>query len=92
VDNDGTTQSCVAEGDCNTATVTCDGPEDCTQGAAAQCCVEGSGDGLEIECSNNCQGLRVCHPAADCEPPMAMCCDQGTFPSRVCAAQCGMPE
>jgi len=65
-------QTCTAPGACMGATLTCDGPEDCSGGEV--CCASGGGGGGGTSCrsATGCM-FRLCRTAGDC-PSGNMCC------------------
>jgi hypothetical protein len=78
--------TCVAMGTCQTATFTCDGPEDCDVNQV--CCFGGAGQGgTECKPAAQCQS-NACHTTMDCGGTTPMCCPIAQSQYSVCLAHC----
>ncbi len=79
--------TCTAANACAGSTVSCDGPEDCSDGGNI-CCGTLTGDTGSTDCAPaaGCMAV-ICHDTGDCLNPGETCCDFG-IGSSFCAAIC----
>lgn len=77
-------QTCTAPGDCDGATLACDGPEDCA--SAEACCGSfAGGGGAMCVADASCTIGRLCHSDAECGTGDTCCAIMGT---NVCSRFC----